>query len=72
MNGGLCLTNIRTRPSPCDKAEQNQTDETTPRELASKFVLSLSQAKAWLKKEPKYPTNLTDESLHEQPNRPRF
>ncbi len=32
-------------------------EETTPKELASKFGLSLSQAKTWLKREPKYPTD---------------
>jgi hypothetical protein len=40
--------------------------ETNPKEIASKFGLSLSQAKAWLKKESNYSS---DESYHEPHNR---
>lgn len=40
--------------------------ECLPEQIASVFGLSLSQAKAWLKKEPQYPANIADESLQKK------
>jgi predicted mannosyl-3-phosphoglycerate phosphatase (HAD superfamily) len=36
-----------------------ETTKTTPEELASKFGLPLSQAKAWLKREPNYSSDVS-------------
>lgn len=50
--------------------KQNQ-DETTPEELSYKFGLSISQAKAWLQKEPNYIPNSSRRFLTKSRRKPK-
>jgi hypothetical protein len=51
-----------------DDFSKEDSVKTNPEEITSEFGLSLSQAKAWLKKEPDFPS---DVSYHEPQNRRR-
>jgi len=46
-----------------------QIDETTPQQLINFFGLTAKEARAWLKQEPRFPTDI---SLHEPKNRHRL